>query len=344
MSKLISIIIPVYNGTDTIHRCLKSVLNQTIGLDKTEILLVDDCSTDDSFSILKDYESRFPDSVKVLQTPKNLRVGGARNLGIKHATGDYLGFVDADDWIEPFMYEHMLEKALSYDCDVVNCRSFRDAEFALSEDVVRTDREDMGIVISNNTERSDFIVSNIIGTCLAFHIYKRTMITEHSILSPEGLAYEDNVFDPMVYLYANRVYLLEERLYHYYINPDSIVLSLDKPYHNDFFEVGRIRYEEYVKRDAFKNYKDAVSFDYLMGFYVSGLKILSLRFSTPQIEGFKHLRRDTLERIPDALSNPYIQTHTTELQRMQIAMLGANMSDEDIKEFLSIVKQSYMGS
>ena len=344
MNKLISIIIPVYNGTDTIQRCLSSVLNQTIGLDKMEILLVDDCSTDDSLSVLKDYEARFPGSVKVLQTPKNLRVGGARNLGIRNATGDYLGFVDADDWIEPFMYEHMLEKALSYDCDVVNCRSFRDAEYYLSDTLVRTDRDDMGIVITNDAERNDFIVSNIIGTCLAFHIYKRSMIMDHAILSPEGLAYEDNVFDPMVYLYANRIYLLEERLYHYYINPDSIVLSLDKPYHNDFFEVGRIRYDEYVKRGAFNNYKDAVSFDYLMGFYVAGLKILSLRFSTPQIEGFKRLRSETLNRMPDILSNPYIKTHTTELQKMQIAMLGANMSDDDIKEFLSIVKQSYSGS
>ncbi len=342
MQKKISIIIPVYNGVSVIDRCMKSVLNQTIGLEQMEILLVDDCSTDDTFTLLKKYEQTYPDIVKVLQTPKNLRVGGARNLGIQNATGTYLGFVDADDWIEPFMYEHMIEKAVTYDCDVVNCRSFRDAEYYMANEVIRTEKEDMGIVITNDKERSDFIVSNVIGTCLAFHIYKRGMIMDHHILSPEGLAYEDNVFDPMVYLYANRVYLLEERLYHYYINPNSIVLSLDKPYHMDFFKVGEIRYNEYIKRDAFKLYNEAVSFDYLMGFYVAGLKILSLRFSAPQIKAFKQLRAETLSRLDDIQNNPYIPAYTSELQKIQIAMLNAKMTDDDIADFLSIVKQSYL--
>ncbi len=341
MEKVISIIVPVYNGEATIERCVTSLLNQTIGMDRMEILLVDDCSTDDTYSILKAFEAKFPDVIHVIQTPENLRVGGARNLGIKHATGKYVGFVDADDWVEPVMYEHMIEKALSYNCDVVNCRHSRDTQYGLLGENVKTGADDMGIVITNEKERSDFIVSNVMGICLAFHIYRRSMLLENEILSPEKIAYEDNLFDPMVYLYAQRIYLLEEVLYHYYVNPNSIVLSLDQPYHRDFFTVGKLRFEEYKKRGVLEKFYDAITFDFLMGFYVAGLKVLVLRYSTPQINAFRELRQDTLDRVPDALANPYLQTHATELQRMQIAMLGADLTDEEIVSFLAIVKSSY---
>ncbi|MCR5546730.1 MAG: glycosyltransferase [Lachnospiraceae bacterium] len=339
--KLISIIVPVYNGVATIQRCLDSLLHQTLDHSKMEIILVDDCSTDETYEMLVSFEKEYPDLIRVYKTPENLRVGGARNLGIKEARGTYVGFVDADDWVEPVMYEHMLEKALTYDCDVVNCRHTRDTQYEMLGENIKTEASDMGIIISNDKERADFIVSNIIGICLAFHIYRRSMLIEHNILSPEKLAYEDNVFDPMVYLYASRIYLLEEKLYHYYVNPDSIVLALDKPYHKDFFEVGRIRYEEYKKRGAWEKYYEAVSFDYLMGYYVAGLKVLALRYSEPQVEQFRTLQKDVLEKIPDAISNPYLKTHATKMQQMQVAMLSASMTDEEICDFLNIVKNSY---
>ena len=339
--KELTIIIPVYNAEKTIHRCVDSVLAQTIGHDSFDVILVDDCSTDRSFSILKEYESSFPGVISVLQTPENLRQGGARNLGMRASDSTYLGFVDADDWIEPVMYEHMLNKANTYSCDVVSCRYTRDKQYYMHDaGKLSTGKEDMGIIIEDDLQRSDLIVSNIIGNSLPVHLYRKDILIDHQIFSPEKVAYEDLFFDSLVYLYANRIYLLEENLYHYYINDSSTVLAMDAPYHRDFFDVMKLRWDEYKKRGALSKWKYACEFDFLMSFFIAGCKILSLRYSTPQIHAFRTLLEDTVSRIPDYAQNPYLATHATEFQRMQISMLGQALSDAEIESFLSLLKNA----
>ena len=96
---LLSIIIPVYNmaADNKLKHCLDSCLNQSI--EKYEIIAVDDASTDDSLSILKEYEAEYPGIVKVIASERNLKQGGAKNLGLNAASGKWVGFVDSDDFI-----------------------------------------------------------------------------------------------------------------------------------------------------------------------------------------------------------------------------------------------------
>ncbi|MCR5127201.1 MAG: glycosyltransferase [Lachnospiraceae bacterium] len=103
---LITIIIPVYNKEAYLKRCLDSVLSQTYP--HLEVLLVDDCSSDGSLKICEDYAKRDA-RVRVLKQEENAGASAARNAGIEAATGDYIGFTDADDWIEPGMYEALLD-------------------------------------------------------------------------------------------------------------------------------------------------------------------------------------------------------------------------------------------
>ncbi|MBO6208535.1 MAG: glycosyltransferase family 2 protein [Lachnospiraceae bacterium] len=103
---LITIIIPVYNKEAYLKRCLDSVLSQTYP--HLEVLLVDDCSKDGSLKICEDYAKRDA-RVRVLKQEENAGASAARNAGIEAATGDYIGFTDADDWIEPEMYEALLD-------------------------------------------------------------------------------------------------------------------------------------------------------------------------------------------------------------------------------------------
>lgn len=76
-----------------------------------EVLVVDDCSTDDSLKIAKEYEASYSDKIRVFQTPYNKKQGGARNLGLESAKGEWIAFVDSDDWVAPEMYETMIQKA-----------------------------------------------------------------------------------------------------------------------------------------------------------------------------------------------------------------------------------------
>ena len=106
----VSVIVPIYNEGEYLANCLNSLVNQS--LSDIEIIAVDDCSTDNSFKILKDYETKYPNKIRVFQNEKNRGVGYSRNVGLKNAKGTYIGFVDSDDYISKNMYEDMYNAAL----------------------------------------------------------------------------------------------------------------------------------------------------------------------------------------------------------------------------------------
>ncbi len=109
----LSIIVPVFNmaAEGKLEYCLDSLVNQTV--EDYEIIAVDDCSTDRSFEILKDYEARFPEKFRAVHSEVNRHQGGAKNIGMKMAAGDWIGFIDSDDWITPDMYEKLIQRAES---------------------------------------------------------------------------------------------------------------------------------------------------------------------------------------------------------------------------------------
>lgn len=118
----VSVIIPVYNVEAYLRQCLDSVVNQT--LREIEIICVDDGSTDKSAAILKEYAAK-DGRIKVL-TQSNTGAGAARNAGIARATGEWITFCDADDWIEPDAIEKMVAAAQREDADCVCCGMIRD--------------------------------------------------------------------------------------------------------------------------------------------------------------------------------------------------------------------------
>ena len=106
----VSIIVPVYNEEEYVSTCLDSLINQT--LDDIEIILIDDNSTDNSLNILLDYAKKYP-NIKVYHNEKNIGQGASRNRGLSLATGEYIGFVDSDDYIRNTMYEDMYKSVLN---------------------------------------------------------------------------------------------------------------------------------------------------------------------------------------------------------------------------------------
>ena len=114
---LISVIVPVYNVEKYLDRCMKSILQQTYH--RLEIILVDDGSTDASAAMCDAYARR--DSRIRVVHKQNGGLSDARNAGLELAAGDYIGYVDSDDWIEPDMYEYLLENALKYQADIAVC-------------------------------------------------------------------------------------------------------------------------------------------------------------------------------------------------------------------------------
>ncbi|WEK68514.1 MAG: glycosyltransferase [Candidatus Chryseobacterium colombiense] len=114
----ISIIVPVYNVENYLAKCLDSLVNQTY--QNIEILIVDDGSTDDSGKIISDFSGKFPEKIKSFYK-KNGGLSDARNVGIDNATGDYIGFVDSDDYVVETMFEEMLDLAEKHSAEMVIC-------------------------------------------------------------------------------------------------------------------------------------------------------------------------------------------------------------------------------
>ncbi len=118
METKVSVIIPAYNTEKYIAQCLETLLNQT--LQDMEIIVVDDGSSDQTFAMLREFESKYPERIRVFHK-QNGGQGSARNLALQYAKGEYLGFVDSDDWVDAEMYEKMYQKAKDDDADIVIC-------------------------------------------------------------------------------------------------------------------------------------------------------------------------------------------------------------------------------
>ncbi|MCI3937290.1 glycosyltransferase [Chryseobacterium aahli] len=115
---LISIIVPVYNVENYLAKCLDSLMNQTY--QNIEILVVNDGSKDSSERIIQDYAQRFPEKIKAFNK-ENGGLSDARNFGLDHVAGDYVGFVDSDDYVTETMFEEMLNLALKHQAEIVIC-------------------------------------------------------------------------------------------------------------------------------------------------------------------------------------------------------------------------------
>nr|MBQ8252757.1 glycosyltransferase family 2 protein [Lachnospiraceae bacterium] len=329
----ISIIIPCHNVENYIMRCFESLRNQTIGLDQLELLFIDDASTDRTWDILSEIEQLAPDSVGIIHLGKNIRQGGARNVGLSYASCEYVGFVDADDWVEPDMYECLYRAITDAETDLAFCRHVRDNgkdELLLNETAKNTDKKNRTLRIVTDEHRVEFIISNIIGYGVWDKLFRKDFLLENEIFFPEQLTYEDIYFGSLVYLYANRVSIVERILYHYYINETSTVLGRNQVHHKDIFEINYMKWDAYKLRGFLDRYRKALEFDFIMSFYMAGFKILALRFDEIPFDAFMKLKKGTLERVPDFENNEYCRSHITEIYQLLLQLLKIPVTHEQL--------------
>ena len=187
----LSIIVPVFNmaAEGKLEYCLDSLVNQTV--EDYEIIAVDDCSTDRSFEILKDYEARFPEKFRAVHSEVNRHQGGAKNIGMKMAAGDWIGFIDSDDWITPDMYEKLIQRAESTGADLVGCDYCLTEEHSMKVGQIVPNNKKSQSGVLDKEKRASLILD---GGSLVVKIFRRSMIIEHGLWFPEGIVLIINVF------------------------------------------------------------------------------------------------------------------------------------------------------
>ena len=336
----LSVIVPCYNVESYLPRCIDSILSQTIANAKYEIILVDDASTDSTWDIIKEYEKKYPDMITAIHCEENGRQGRARNIGLEYSIGEYVGFVDSDDWIEADMYESMLQEAKIYNSDVVHCEYIRDSGVDNDSLSGIGTGQIRRLLIDSDDKRKEFIVSSCIGYGCVTDIIKKSILLDNNIMFPEKLAYEDLYWRSMVYLYVNRVSLIDKKYYHYFINYQSTVLKKNETYHMDLMKINELKYQEYKKRGVFDKYREALEFDMLDTWYLCMIKMLVYRYDNEvSYDYFISLKTRIYELIPDANSNKYIEKNFSDIQKMLMKLLECNVDKKEYDEIIKIIKK-----
>lgn len=271
----ISVIIPVYNTEEYILRCLNSIVSQTFK--DYEIIIIDDGSKDKSSDIIKEFIKSHQDIAVNYIYQENAGQAAARNLGIYKAQGEYICFIDSDDYIEPDMLEVLYSQAAVSNADIVVCN----IKMVYEDGIYNT--------ISHFSNWSDNSIKNYIlsnaGPCAK--IIKTRIIEDNNLHFLQGIIYEDLAVVPAYGLYANKIEHVEKALYDYFQRNNS---TMNQPKYNKKFEHIFISLENltniFKNENAYDKYIDEIEYLYIEHL----LHAACLRF-LPFKEGEKNIDR-----------------------------------------------------
>lgn len=216
MEKIIkvSVIVPVYNVEKYLKRCLDNLINQT--LSDIEIICVNDGSTDNSLEILENY-SKQDERIKIINQ-QNGGLSVARNTGMEVAVGEYIGFVDSDDWVDVDFYEKLYNAAKNNDCDIAVADFLRKhpkkdkKRLHIKEEKVYSTPEDKYMICRTFREG-----------CVWNKIYRKSLLDKINLKFVPGMYYEDRDFTARSLFYSDKLVTVPNTYYNYFVNPVSIV-------------------------------------------------------------------------------------------------------------------------
>ena len=216
MEMKVTIVVPIYNVQEYIGRCLNSVLKQTYK--NLEIICVDDCGQDKSMDIVEEYHKRYPEIIKIIYSTENVGLGGARDKGIQRASGEYIFFIDSDDYVKEDYVEKYVETAKKENADLVVGGYIRDYGAKYKEYPVKRDDP-------------FFVWVNVSAWAKVY----RTSFLKKNNLNFNGIRiYEDECYIYKLLLKCPRKALIDYSGYYYWFNPQSITKSKEKD-RSEFF-------------------------------------------------------------------------------------------------------------
>lgn len=227
---LFSIIIPVYNVENYLADCLKSVIDQSFG--EWEAICINDGSTDGSAGILEEYAAK-DRRIRIVEQ-ENAGLSAARNTGLQFASGEYVLFLDSDDWLETNALE-ILEKNLKGE-DLI-CFSGRrylesDGKYVPSDQLMgQTYQSGLDYYNENALQHRDFAF-----VCVVLRLYRRLFLKDNNLHFKAGVFHEDNLFTPLVCFFAHKVCVINECLYDYRVRGSSITTTVNPQRKRDLLE------------------------------------------------------------------------------------------------------------
>lgn len=269
MFPLISIIIPVYNVAPYIEKCLETVISQSY--ENLEIILVDDCGSDNSMDIVRDFCSSHIGNFVLLNHERNRGLSVARNTGVKHAKGDYLFFLDSDDELPKDAIRNFVQYLNKHG----------DADFLIGDYIIEGDFNYMPLMTPVVLEgKENIICSYLKGEWYIMacgKLISRCFFEEHNLWFVEGRLHEDDLFSFYLALGASKMITLQENVYKYIIRNGSITTAKKEKNYVDMFWIMSQKIEVVKQYD---NKLEVCFYPYI----VSNLFAYSILVSTSHLE------------------------------------------------------------
>lgn len=278
----VSIIVPFYNVEKYIEKCLTSLVNQT--LEEIEIILVNDGSKDNSIKVAKDFEQKYPAKIRYYEKP-NGGLGDARNFGIKFAKGEYIAFLDSDDYVEPTMYEEMYEMAIKEKSDMVECNFWWEYP--------NKKKEDIGVEYKNQNDM--LLKARVVAwnKLIKKEIYEKHPEARFAV----GLRYEDVEGFYKILPYINKVSFVRKPFIHYVQRNNSISNTQNKKNEEMFIVLDNVL-NYYKEKNIYEKFEKELEYTYTRYLLCSSLKRIS------KIQE-KQIRKDLLEKTWNELNTKF---------------------------------------
>ncbi len=269
VGNMVSVIVPVYNTERYLIRSLNALVNQTIPKKELEIIVIDDGSTDGSSKILKEYAEKYPKLIKVF-TKENGGQATARNMGIRMATGEYIGFADSDDYVDFTMFDKMLSLAKRDDADLVECHyhSMLEIEQQGDKELQYVEIGTRGKIAYKENPKELFLDPQVSPWN---KLYRRSILIENEVFFPEGVIYEDTSFYVKALPYIKKQSYLDEKLVYYCVRQKSTMTSNLGKKVGDIFIVLEDILNYYKTHNIFDEYKDELEYFCVKISYCSNL-------------------------------------------------------------------------
>ncbi len=314
----IDVIVPCYNVGKYVARCLDSIIGQTIGLSRINIIAINDASSDDTLEILNRYERNYSDNICIIDCADNLGPGGTRNLGLEYVSGQYIAFVDSDDCMAKDMLEKMYLLSKCYPSDVVTC-DFETFDSDPPTGACKEHLESEITVIESELDRRRLFAENSIIHPVWGKLYRTEFILENKeIRFPEDLRMEDLYFSYIAVAYARVWNHIPEKYYFYYQNQDGIMKSSNNRfYYMDIHKVFELVISKYRQVGIFETVRRELEYAYYKKGFKDILMYMTYTFNEMPADNVKKLVDFMITNFPDITENKYL----TEEERNQLKYL-----------------------
>lgn len=313
----LSIIVPVYNmaAEGKLAYCLDSLLGQTIS--DYEVIAVNDASTDNSWEVLKQYQSRYPEKLVIHSLKENLRQGGAKNVGLSLSRGEFIGFVDSDDWVTADCFEKLLAKAEETEADVVAC----DFCYVYEHTMEPTERVACNLPQQTGELTHEKKVSLFLHPgALVTKIYRRELFFDEPFAFPEHMFFEDNATGIELLRRAKHFEYIQEPMYFYYQHNASTVHVITMERCKDRLEAMRIMYRYATEKGYLEEFFDELEYKFTNLFYQNTLFSYMQTSKKTNFKFVRNMGREMREYFPNFQQNPYYvkQVHPEEKKLMKM--------------------------